>query len=343
MFSPKNHLRVKPHFSIVAHSQDHVELRSGVWNPTSYVFSDESKKGYLFSIIKGLDGQKSPAELAGQFNIPRSQVESLIDHLQQAGVLETGSDNIYDLYLNQVSPLFKYSGAENSDEAVFITGDPEFFVPLKNMLASTLKNEIICDDKNELQKLESSNENWLHDGLLCQEMISQFEHYRNRFVIFIQKTPNPILTSKWNRIARELQINWIHAAIDGPFLFIGPTFHRETPCYDCFETRIMMNLREYASYQRYKFALVEKQVTKNSFPLDPAVKNLLISHVALESMNYLLTRCNFTTGKVLSIYLPTMEIVFNEVLRHSACQTCGTHVLRDGHQLYFDIHTLLED
>ena len=35
-------LRLKRHYSIVAHSPDLVELRHGVWNPESYTFRDDA-------------------------------------------------------------------------------------------------------------------------------------------------------------------------------------------------------------------------------------------------------------------------------------------------------------
>jgi len=78
-------------------------------------------------------------------------------------------------------------------------------------------------------------------------------------------------------------------------------------------------------------------------PIEPALRSLFASHVTMEVLNYVLTEYSFTVRKVLSIYLPTMEIVFRDVLRTSACKTCGSTSLRDNQQLYFDNHALLGD
>src|SRR5262249_40937943 len=132
--------------------------------------------------------------------------------------------------------------------------------------------------------------------------------------------------------------------IDGPFLIIGPTFHvKEGPCYDCFETRVHMNLRESESYQRYKNQLSLKQVY---FPeQDPLLKltsSLLISHANVEILNFLSTQCTFTSNKVLTIFLPTMEFMYHDVLRFPNCRTCGITMRRDETQLYFDFQKLGE-
>jgi len=76
-------------------------------------------------------------------------------------------------------------------------------------------------------------------------------------------------------------------AIDGPFIFIGPTFHgKQNPCYDCFETRISMNLRENDSYQKYKNAIATNQVyIQEGDPLLGVTSNLLVTHALLEILN----------------------------------------------------------
>lgn len=342
-----NALRIKPQFSVVAHSNDHIELRSGVWNATCYTVKDDSKKGYLLSIIKGLNGEATPSELAKRLNIPRTEVETLIDHLQQLGVIETSATNVFDLYLNTTSPLLANPYEKVSQKfPIVLFGDDELCQPLYKLLCDTFsKDKLAIDLKYEfLNILKSSNDDWLFDGLLHQEMIDRFESLKKHLILFVQKTPDPHISSKWNKIAHALQIPWIHAVVDGPFLFVGPTFYQDGPCYDCFETRMMMNLREYASYQKYKEALIENKIIHHEkFSVDPVLTNLLISHLAMEAINFVLTGYNFTKRKLFAIYLPTMEITYNEVLRHANCPTCASNAIRDGHQLYFDIHTLLKN
>lgn len=344
-----NHLRIKRHLSIVAHSPDYVELRSGVWNPISYTLDDESKKGSLLNLIQTLDGSLSTAEIATKFNLSNIEIEHMLDQLQQLGVLETSATNALDLYLDNVIPHMRASIKNEiiSQAPISIIGDDELANPLYNLLVRSIdasRISVIDEDDPLMTLLSASNDNWLHDGLLCEQMLMNYSSWKNHFFILIQKHVNPILSSKFNRIAHELKIPWIHAAIDGPFLLIGPTFHTNGGCYDCFEMRMMMNLREHNSYQKYKKALIQNKLVYNKvFSVEPALIGLLTSHIALEALNFYLTQCNFTKGKLLSIYLPTMEMTFNEVLQHGSCPTCGASQWREGYQSYFDIHSLLKN
>jgi thiazole/oxazole-forming peptide maturase SagC family component len=170
-----------------------------------------------------------------------------------------------------------------------------------------------------------------------------FEPWRGHFIVIATKVINPIAFRTLNRISLHLTVPWLHAALDGPFLFVGPLFlpHRSS-CYECFEMRVSMNLRENASYQRYKSALVERCVRHGSLPLNTALIAVLAAHTAMETINYVATGSGFTLQKVLAIYLPTMEITFNEVLRLPSCPACGSQPERDDKELYFDFQTLIQ-
>jgi hypothetical protein len=104
-----------------------------------------------------------------------------------------------------------------------------------------------------------------------------------------------------------------------------------------------MNLRELASYQKYKNALCDGRVQGAKFELEPALCSLVAAHTTMESVNYLLTSTTYTVGKVLAIYLPTMEISFQEVLRLPGCAACGAQTYREEPELYFELRALLNE
>ena len=148
----------------------------------------------------------------------------------------------------------------------------------------------------------------------------------------------------FNRISLHFRIPWIHAAVDGPYLFIGPTFKPfRSPCYECLERRLLANMKESASYQRYKSALTQGKDSGRSATLDSILGAMLGSITAFEALNYLLTGASFTAGKMLSIYLPTMEFRFNEILRSPDCPACSPAPERDDQELYIDVMALLEN
>jgi thiazole/oxazole-forming peptide maturase SagC family component len=190
--------------------------------------------------------------------------------------------------------------------------------------------------------LTDGNASWIDDGLLFEEKLLVFERWRNAVLVFASRIINPVQLRLLNRICLAHRIPWLHAAIDGPFLFVGPIFvpHRSA-CYECLETRIMMNLRESASYQRYKLAIADRQVRFGQLPLEPVTCGILSSHASLEAMNYVLTGSSSTVSKMLAIYLPTMEFTYNEVLKLPGCRGCSPYPERDDQQLYFDMGVLI--
>lgn len=343
-----SHLRIKPHFTIIPHTSNNVELRKGVWNPSSFTLTDESEKGKLFSILKDLNGKNSVADISKKHDVPRADVEGILDHLQQLGVIENNSSNLLDYYVDQACPSVMqrlYPSKPISGKRIIILGNNPVNRILKDIISTYFVNsEIIEVDETSVQykTLIGADDQWLYDALKLENEIKIFSDWKDSFVIYAQKVINPIVCSRLNVITHELKIPWIHGAIDGPFLLVGPLFSVPSgPCYSCFETRVSMNLREHASYVRYKQGLVEGKVTDDeASTLQLPLVHLLASHLALDVINFLAMGTGFTRNKVLSIYLPTMEIAFNEVLRVSTCSVCGAAEHRDNQQLYFDYQSL---
>ncbi|MBA3537315.1 MAG: TOMM precursor leader peptide-binding protein [Tatlockia sp.] len=344
-------IRIKPYFAVIAHTADLIELRAGVWNHVSYTIQDDTNSGLLYQFIKALDGSRSLYEIAKSLEMPRSEAEGIIDYLLQLNVLEDATSTAFDYFTDIYTPAFKFKQREfeaTKNQKIYIISESTLADEIKKNLQdkALLANIEIIDAQHELYQLLSNNDSsWMHNALLFEEMILNFEVLKDGFIVMALENINPIFIKKFNRIATSLKIPWIHAAIDGPFIFIGPLFEsQKTACYECFETRISMNLREYSSYQKYKSAIVENKVLKNSeFPMRGVLNSLMISHLTMEILNFALTGCSFTKNKVLSIYLPSMEITFNEFLKVSTCQNCGSFPQRDDHQLYFDVQGLLKE
>jgi hypothetical protein len=103
-----------------------------------------------------------------------------------------------------------------------------------------------------------------------------------------------------------------------------------------------MNLREKASYQGYKQALGRRAVRGGRSPVLAPLLALLVAHASLEACNFALSGSTYTTGKVLGIYVPAMEISYHELLPVPGCHGCGSLAGRDDSSLYFDPRAWLE-
>ena len=340
-------VRLRRHYSLIAHGPDTVELRYGVWNPTSVTLTDEARSGHLLGILGRLDGRHSVEEIAAAEGIPVPSVEALLERLDELSVLEQRSSHALDSYLDHVSPtlaIHERNLEEPAKPAVLI-GDNALLAEIDRILASRESGEhsrVRPADPALRGLLSERTTSWLVDSLAFEEEAEPFAQWAGQLVVFGVTSVNPLEMRAFNRISLRHRIPWLHAAVDGPFLLIGPTFipHRSA-CFECLETRILMTMREGANYQRYKCSLAEGRVSGGGNALDTVLGAMLASLTAFEALNFLETGASFTLGKMLSVFLPTMEFRFNEVLRLPDCPGCGSAPESHDRELYFDIRTLL--
>ncbi len=338
--------RIQRQYSVVAHSRNVVELRAGAWNPVSFTLTDEAGSGNLFRILGKLDGSASSSAIAQALNVPRSDVEALIDHLDQIGVLDAGGGSALEYYLDNLVPTLVRERSLTAKKPVLLLGDPEMTSEFRRHLTASIEGVAIRElgaADPALAVLSRNDTSWFTNGLQLHEKLAAFSSFRDHYVVHLSASVNPIELAILNRVAIELGLPWLSGVVDGPFVMVGPTFiPPSSPCFQCLETRIMMNLRESDSYVRYKNALVEGEIVGARAPLQSALCSMVASHAALDAINFLLTGSAFTNNKLLSIYLPTMEFAYNEVLRLPGCTACGPVVERDDSELYFDIRALMQ-
>jgi bacteriocin biosynthesis cyclodehydratase domain-containing protein len=340
-------LRLKRHYSIVVHGPDVIELRHGTWNPLSFTLADERQSGKLLGVVRRLDGRSSIGEIAAAERVPASEVEELVDQLATLGVLEGESGHALDYYLDQVVPNlmpFERDRRRPRTSAVLL-GDAGPVGEIARILTASGAHdyEVERADDGMRTRLACAALSWQSDGLAAEVEAEAFAGWRDRFVVFASSAINPLELRGFNLVSLHHGIPWLHAAVDGPFLLVGPTFVPErTACYECLDARVLMNLREAASYQAYKRALADGRAARSSAPLDAVLESMLAGLTAFEALNFLLTGASFTTAKLLAVYLPTMEFTFNEVLRLPGCPACGPSPEADDSELYFDLRTLLD-
>jgi bacteriocin biosynthesis cyclodehydratase domain-containing protein len=334
--------RIKRFYSLVPHSLDLVELRYGVWNAVSHTVADQSAAGKLYPILQHLDGSFTPKEISQKLDVPLREIEAVLDHLEGLGVLEAASSSALDYYLDTVGS-WRTDAEATRPTSVLLLGDDDLCAAVRGYMQPCLEGTPVeLGASGDAASLISEfDRSWLFDGLEFETRLAPFEQWRGSFVVYAEKTINPLATQVLNRVCTALRIPWMHVALDGPFLLVGPIFlPRRTACFECLELRVTMNLRESGSYQRYKQALAEGEVHRGPLAIEPTLVGILASHTALEAVNYALTGYSFTVGKILTIYLPTMEFAFNEVLRAPTCPACGSMPERDATELYFGMDAL---
>ncbi|EGG43723.1 MULTISPECIES: TOMM precursor leader peptide-binding protein [Streptomyces] len=353
-------VRIKSVYSVVPHDQNTVELRSGVWSPQSITLVDHSGGGRLSTLVTGLDGTRDRAQLAKEAGVTRTELEALIDHLDQLAVLEHGPSTALDAFLDRVASGRVERAAHRH---VRLLGGGPASAQVARLLGAHEELTVSGPDEEDrlVALLDDCPLDLLEDGLAFERFVENFEDWRGCLLVHVADAVHPLRLAVLNRVALALDTPWIQAAVDGPLLLVGPTFVPDsTCCFTCFETRVVMNLREGAAYQRYKQALAaagaradgraDDGVAGNGHAAGPVadegcagvLSSLLASHAALEAVNMAVTGTTSTVGKVLGIYLPSMEMVYSDVLRLPGCPSCGTVPERDGTEIYFDVRRWID-
>jgi bacteriocin biosynthesis cyclodehydratase domain-containing protein len=336
--------RIKPGFSMIAHGPGVVELRSGVWNARSVTLTDEEEQGSrLVAILDHLDGTRTEQEIARQVGVDSATVRSVVEELEAAGVAEwpaTREDPYLQLLRGTLvggPPL-----PDTSRRPVMVVGGGPFAQALGEALDPI--SPVEAPDAELAARLQKTDLTAPTDGLESVRRVEDFSGWANRLLVVAMEVVNPIVLRNVNWLSLTFRFPWIQAALDGPFALVGPTFlPRRSPCYECFESRMALTIREHASYIAYKRALTDGFVRAGRPELPRPIQGLLANLLALEVSNLLLTEASFTVGRVLSIYLPALEFGFNEFLRLPSCRVCVGDVERAERQLHFDLRAYVTE
>lgn len=195
---------------------------------------------------------------------------------------------------------------------------------------------------SDLSIIFEHGEDLFRDALILEKMVAQCHELfgSHSLVIAFMTTHNPIFIQFINKIFYEANIPWFFTSLDGPFIYVGPLF-KQTFCYECLETRILMNTKKNEDYLQFKKAILQNKVSLGSGKRDESLNFLASSLTSLEIGSFLATGRTTSTHKLLSIYLPTMEFAYHRVLRVPGCKVCGVDNALQGHQVHFDTGALL--
>lgn len=340
--------KIKSQFSVIFHDADHIEIRDCCLESRSHYFNDDHKTGLLSKVFAMLDGNSSITNIANVTGASAEQIASLLDELVDLDLLIDGAESLLDYYTSLYNDtLNRYPLENKAAKDIVLFGDNEITKAVSYILQDEIAAGVLNSSeapKALMDKLSSLTENDFFDGFAIEKTCSFFSELSNKYVLYAQDRMNPVRAHYFNIICNKLKISWLPVSIDGPYLFIGPTITPQgAPCYDCFEERALMNLKYKEHYLKYKKAIATGTVLLPNMPLHRVISHIAASYAAQEILNFALLGTTFTTRKVLSIYIPTMEFKYNEVQPLANCKTCGSVHHRDNQQLYFDVQALLHD
>src|ERR1041384_276851 len=133
-------LRLKRTYAVVAHSPNLVELRCGVWNPTSLHLADEVESGNFARPLISPSEDRPASELAEITEVPRAECGALFDHLVQLGVVEDAPTSALDHYIDHIVPTLRSARKEGKTRPVRLLGEVALTAEIeRNLKGSSLR------------------------------------------------------------------------------------------------------------------------------------------------------------------------------------------------------------
>ena len=298
-----------PGLTMIPYSMDRVEFRRGVWNAESTILEDDDATGTLWPVLDLLNQGCEPSEIVSKIpGLTRGALDDVVSHLITIGVLvqedaESGSS------VKAVRSVWVFS-----DEAA-LSDQIRWILDEEGLQVTVIDN----DTQPSSQLFASLHLGESTDELLMEQQALEVASARDTaadpFLIVALAQNNPAMLRTLDLLARRAGLAWLHAVVDGPALYVGPFIvPGVTASYRTFEQRVAMNLRERQSYLSWMRAAAADKVKTGSSAMRASARTLLAAHTAYEAANIARGGLYATRNKVLSVYLPTMEIAFNDVL-----------------------------
>src|SRR5579872_755713 len=198
-------MRIKRHYSVIAHGVDTVEIRHGVWNPVSFSLTDETHSSQLYRIIRHFREDTTAAEVAGREGVSLAEVEGLIDRLLELGALEAEPTSALDYYLNYCIPTLVPTAERRVKQfPVTLLGDAAIVTEIESNLALRPQSDgvtLLADDSRLWEGIANGPSDWSTNGIVLQECIERLSEWRHRFLVHASKTIKPLELKLFNRVA----------------------------------------------------------------------------------------------------------------------------------------------
>lgn len=330
-------------------------IRKGVWNYTEAVIGlqnePESVQNIYKKIVDSFITQRKcdvePILLeAGIDDLKKSQVLTNLKILVQQGYLQTEDQSLLQKSLvNLLSFSFEGIDKINYVQPGLFIGEEGCSNNIARFLSSEIGYPLDILDSDSMKQLSTADLLTKSEAMehLKQEesLLPLFEPYSVIMGCFMR--PPVMLLRNLNRLLVKLRKPFILGFVDGPFLSIVSMASPETACFECFEKRVMARLEDVSTYKTFVKATSTYMADKNkSDGSYSPLLSMLISAVLSEGFLTSSIKINKTSGRIINVYLPSLEIQVQDLLRVPYCPACGSVAAADMDELYTSGRVLID-
>lgn len=319
---------------ILHNGKNELRIRMGLWNYNEATislndFSDNIKEALVktVSLMKEKDGfNLDNLKDLNLNNDDLDNLKNLISELENAGMIyEKGNldlkERINQILLGDMTQVFTEEDRKHR-EVLFVT-DCAYSEKLCKDLCNEMNLKINIQGSDLIEEFSNIDAVTNIDALKTLDSVNIIKERIKDFdsVVILMTHINMSALRNLNRTIIELNKPVVVGMIDGPFITVFSVTPPATGCIECYEQRILARLEDHYLYNKYvKNDFVNKSaVNPSKILLSSMLTNLLLSESLLLSS---LGATKFE-GRVLSIFIPTLEIQVQDILRVPYCPACG--------------------
>jgi thiazole/oxazole-forming peptide maturase SagC family component len=318
------------------HQEDEIRLRRGVWNYVEAIVSLRDQPAKVRSFFQNvldrlLAGQEvAVAELVANADMTTEESRSfqtMFDEIARQGFLYSSDEAIL---AKTIASLL--GGKTTWMEKISTVSAPVLFVTdtqsARDMALATAEKiglPLRALDASVIDALSKADLTTRTDAV---EYETTFEKFRPHFLEYsciagVFLSPNISFLRNLNRLLVTLEKPLVLGLVDGPFASVSATVAQQSGCFECYEHRLLARLEDMSVYYRFvkeTAAQPGRDQPGNAFS---PISNILTSGVLAEAALFASVGLSRLAGRVVSVYLPLLEIQVQDLLRVPYCPACG--------------------
>lgn len=337
----KKNIKLYDSVSIFFSSDDEIRFRKGIWNfeEASLTLNDlgDKMKEVIMFIVKELLDDKliSFDDIVKKFSLNEKDSNLLNDIINS--LIGNRFLEYDDKKNNMLNTVYEFIGEyfyDIPDESkvqknkiMFITDNDrlkeyakltseDLYMNVDMMSADdikTIEKSNITDTTDAIDNIETQKELLkLFDGISC-------------VVVSVEK-PRLNLLRNINRLLLEKSIPLVISILDGPFLNITTIKGKETACYECFENRVVARNESLTVYNNFVKQTMNFKIKNKKTYITPILQSFTSIALYEAFLFAAIGKCKLA-GRVINVYIPSIEIQIQDLLRVPFCPACG-HISR---------------
>jgi thiazole/oxazole-forming peptide maturase SagC family component len=334
---------------------DEVRLRKGVWNHVEAIVNLRGQspqvRSFFRDVVDRLNREQEVhvdelVAAAGLSAEDGAKFAALFADVARQGFIHTGEEA---RIRRAVSGIL---GGSRTGLEEFVTSAAPVLLAADNQSArelavSTAKQmglPLQVLDFDVLEALASVDLTTRTDAVDYEKTMEKFQKYFADFscVAGVFLSPNVSLLRNMNRILVKQEKAFVVGLIDGPFVNIFATVAQQSGCFECFEQRLLARIEDTAIYHKFVAATAGKlRHHETAAPFAP-VTNLLTSGVLMEAALFAGMGLSRLAGRVLSVYMPLLEIQVQDLLRVPYCPACGHVSQNQMSEMYLNAQAVMD-